>query len=211
MYVTAWGIFCSFFWYKITSINYLFMYILKDIKDAVYLPLTVSSISYFFMGKNKRAKYISEKEHVERVKQREVEERRAQMRAWREKAIKAEQERKKRLEADAEAKAWEDQREAMFKAHKDKEIQGYKTFFDVPTPNQDNDPKDHTHPLRDDHHHHRDHHNDHKATWGHDVGWNHGSDSTHHSHDSGHSHDSSSDSSSDSGGGDSGGDGGGGD
>lgn len=198
------------------------MYILKNINDAVYYPLTVSDLAYFFMGKTRKAKYITEEEYIKLKLEKEVEEKRAQIRAFRERSKQAEEERKKRLEIDAEATAWEEQRNTTYNAWKREQLENPQipsynnSFFDKKADQAretlEKHPFDPQHPTkRDDHHHHRDHHNDHKASWGHDADWNHGdshkSDSTHSTHTN-DNHDSHSYGGGDSGG-DSAGDGGG--
>lgn len=183
----------------------------------------ISSFRYFFLPRWKKEYYEKEIDMLERELFKKIEENRKkedekrvceEMKAWERQRIEEAKLRDQlRKNIDNRARHTFNRQDSFFDEHYPKAENNWKyppegTFG---MDNKDNDHKDHTHPLRDDHHHHRDHHNDHKASWGHDADWNHGdshkSDSTHSTHTN-DNHDSHSYGDGDSGG-DSGGDGGG--
>lgn len=181
----------------------------------------ISSLRYFFLSGWKKKYYEREIDMLERELFKRIEENRKkedekrvfeEMRAWERQRIEEAKYRDQiRKNVDDRAKHIFNKQNSFFDEPTHQTMPGHhwvyeneKALRDMEEDRKDSDHKDHTHPLRDDHHHHRDHHNDHKASWGHDADWNHGdshkSDSTHttHTHDN---HDSHSHDSTDSGGG----------
>lgn len=123
------------------SFQFKTMYVLNNIDDAIYHPLTISNFTYFFLSRKKKSLYIPLTSYYERERGKKEEEHR-----------KREAIAKWRAKEAQEAQGWENQRGAMFNGWKAKEEakkEQRKHFNDSD---------------------HNCHHNDHKASWGHDVG-----------------------------------------